>query len=1000
MNEKPVTRFHEFQDLMRYRITEVILVSTPYDKYVLEEAGELAERLSGEFRNLDLHYPPGLTGVSTGAEAIEIARSMPGNKLIVTTPQVRDMDAPTLARRVREAGLDVPVLLLAWDANDLGTWTRRAAAAGIERTFLWQGDATILVAMVKSLEDRRNLEHDVRDCGVQVLLVIEDVVRHWSSFLPRMYQTLLKTSQKVVREGLNQSQKILRMRARPKILLCTDYEEAAKVFEAYGNDVLGIVSDVEFPKGGVHSPVAGAEFARMVRGQFPDLPIVLHSTKPENEKLANELQTGFLRKGSADMLQQLERVMLDVFGFGDFVFRMPSGEEIARAASLAEMQRALVTLPAESLLYHGWRNHFSHWLKAHTEFDLANRLRPMSIQDFDGVEDLRRSALQTIGEYRRDLGQHVVAEFDRATFDFANDFYVLGSGSIGGKARGMAFVRRMLSEHGLRQRFRGVEISVPPTVVLGTKVFDDFLERNDLRKFALECTDDAEIARRFVASPLPEEVEKDLVVFLERAHWPLAVRSSSLLEDSQQQPFTGVYDTLMLANDAAEPGVRHAQLCEAIKRVYASTFTRGAKSYIAATPYRLEEEKMAVILQRVVGRRRGDRYYPDFAGVVRSHNFYPVEPMTAEDGIAAVALGLGCAVMHEGSSLRFCPRYPQSLLEVSTVEDVLANTQRRFFGLQLDGGAAGASMRETSFDLSVADEDGVLAKVASTWSPENDMIYDGTSRPGPRVVTFSPMLKLGTFPLAEVLEQLMEFGEEGMGMPVEIEFAAALDDTTGGMHEFGVLQVRPMPLMGEAESLDIGPVERERAITSSRRVLGNGRVEGIRDLVVVDFQRFDRANSREAAEEIDRLNAGLVAAQKPYVLIGVGRWGSRDPWLGIPVTWEQVSGARVIVEAGYRDFRVTPSQGSHFFQNLTAFNVGYFTVNPELGDGFVDWAWLDSLPAVSSRCHVRHIELPEPVVVTMNGKKGEGHVLKPERADAPVRVRTKRTKGTRRPKKP
>jgi CheY-like chemotaxis protein len=971
------SRFHEFQDLMRFRITEVILVSTPYDKFVLEEAGELSERLFGEFRNLDLHYPPGLTGVSTGKEAIELARTTPGNRLIITTPQVRDMDAATLARRVGELGLDVPVVLLARDANELAAWTGRAAASGIEHTFLWQGDAQILVAIAKTVEDRRNVEHDVRECGVQVIIVIEDLVRHWSSFLPRMYHVLLENSQRVVSEGLNLSQKILRMRARPKILLCTTYEEAETAFEAYHTDVMGIVSDVEFPRDGVNQPFAGIEFARMVRRRYPDIPIILHSTKPEYAALAPGLGAGFLLKGSPLMLKELEQVMLDVFGFGDFIFRMPDGEPVAKASNLAELQQVLSTLPEASLLNHSGRNDFSRWLKARTEFALAQRLRPVTIKDFTSPDALRAGLLKAIAEYRFEQGQRIVAEFDRASFDFASDFYRMGGGSIGGKARGVAFLRRMLGEHGLRRLFPGVEIRVPPTVVVGTQVFDDFLDENDLRAFALDCMDDDEIVRRFQQAPLPEYVERDLEALLEHATWPVAVRSSSILEDSQQQSFTGVYDTLMLRNNSPDAGVRLRQLSRAIRRVYASTFFRSAKGYFAATTYRLEEEKMAVMIQRIVGATRGNRYYPDFSGVVRSHNFYPIEPMKADDGIAAVALGLGRAVVQDGSSLRFCPRYPQNLVELSTVKDVLANTQRGFWALALDGPDGESTMREVRFDLSAAEKDGVLAALASTYSVENDAIYDGTSRAGPRFVTFAPILKLGVFPLPEILSTLLEIGEEGVSAAVEIEFAATLATRPGGEHEFAVLQVRPMSLMSEAESLEIGPVAPGSAIVVSRRVLGNGRVEGIRDLVVVDFQRFERSRSREAAEEIGRLNSQLLASRTPYLLIGVGRWGSRDPWLGIPVTWDQVSGARIIVEAGLRDLSVMPSQGTHFFQNLTSFNVGYFTVNPELGEGETDWEWLDAQPHLSAAAHVRHIRLAEPVVVAMDGRKGEGVVLKP-----------------------
>jgi len=981
MSQPTRPRFAEFQDLMRFRIMELVLVSTPYDKFILEEAGELSERLYGEFRSLDLHYPPALTGVSTGREALELARTRTGASLIITTPRVRDMDAAALARQVREEGLEAPIVLMARDASELAGWNGRAAEAGIEGMFLWQGDAQVVVAMAKTVEDRRNVEHDVRECGVQVIIVIEDLVRHWSSFLPRMYQVLLRNSQRVVREGLNLSQKILRMRARPKILLCTTYEEAEAVFQAYHEDVMGIVSDVEFPRAGVSEPLAGAEFARMVRSQHPDIPIILHSTKPGYEALANEIGAGFLLKGSPLMLERLEDIMLEVFGFGDFIFHRPDGEVVARASNLAEMQKCLASVPLDSMLYHSQRNHFSRWLKARTEFALARALRPVTIRDFPSTEALRDGLYRAIDDYRFDQRQHVVAEFDRSNFDFSSDFYRVGAGSIGGKARGVAFVRRTLGEYSMRRQFSGVEIGVPQTVVIGTEVFDSFLDDNDLRSFALACDDDAEIVRRFEEAPLPEEIERDLEVFLEHARWPLAVRSSSLLEDSQHHPFTGVYDTLMLRNNAPDAGSRMRDLARAIKRVYASTFCRTAKGYIAATTYRLEEEKMAVMLQRVVGAAHGPRYYPDFAGVVRSHNFYPVEPMQADDGIAAVALGLGCAVMNEGASLRFCPKYPQNLFELSSVEDVLANTQRRFWALPLQGGDADPAMREVAFELAAADEDGVLASVASTYSAQNYAIYDGTSRPGPRVVTFAPVLKLGLFPLAEILQSLMEIGEEGMGTAVEIEFAVTLARSPGEHHEFAVLQLRPMTLMSEAESLVVGPVVPGSAVAHSRRVLGNGRIEGVRDLVVVDFQKFERAHSREAAEEIGRINARLLASRTPYILIGVGRWGSRDPWLGIPVTWDQVSGARVIVEAGMRDLRVTPSQGSHFFQNLTAFNVGYFTVNPELGEGEVDWAWLDEQVPVSSRAHVRHIRLTEPMVVAMNGKTGEGVVLKPAAPD-------------------
>jgi len=969
--------FHEYQDLMRHRIMDILLVSTPYDTFILEEVGELQERLLGEFRNLDLHYAPGLTGVSSGADALRIARERAQANLIITTPHLADMDAAELARRARSEGLDVPVVLLAWDTRELAAFRARVDTSGLERVFLWQGDARILVAIVKSVEDRLNAAHDTEAVGVQVILLVEDNVRYYSSFLPVMYSELLHHSQRVITEGLNLSQKILRMRARPKILLCTSWEEAEAAFEAYADDVLGIISDVEFPRGGAKYRSAGADFARQVRAAYPDVPIILHSSRPENEALAHSVGANFLLKGSPVLLQELREVMLQDFGFGDFVFRRPDGSEADRASDLRQLEQKLGSVPEESIVHHAERNHFSRWLKARTEFALAHELRPRRLSDYGSPQALRESLIHSIAGYRRDQSRALVTDFDRADFDLSGDFYRMGGGSLGGKARGLAFVRRLLAEQGLRDRFPGVEIAVPTSAVLGTDVFDRFLDDNDLRQFAIECEDDALIQARFQAARFPEQAERDVASFLEQARWPLAVRSSSLLEDSQHQPFTGVYDTLMLANNAWSLGERLDRALLAIKRVYASTFSRQAKAYLKATAYRLEEERMAVILQRIVGASHGPRFYPDFSGVARSHNFYPTPPMAAGDGIVAIALGMGRAVVEGGACLRFCPRYPRSIQQFSSVEEMIETTQREFWALPLEATDGNAGMREERFTLSTAEADGTLAAVGSTYVAENEAIYDGLSRHGPRLVTFAPILKQGLFPLPEVLATLMQAGERGMGAPVEIEFAVSLAPTPGRKREFGFVQMRPLALMHETEALEIGDVDAGMVLCRSQRVLGNGRLEGIRDLVVVDFQRFERARSREAAAEVARLNGQLLASRTPYVLVGVGRWGSRDPWLGIPVTWDQVSGALVIVEAGLRDLMVTPSQGTHFFQNLTSFNVGYFTVNPEAGDGAVDWDWLDAQPPASNAAHVRHISLERPVLVLMNGKRSEGVILKP-----------------------
>ena len=972
----PPSRFHDFQDLMRFRIMDVLLVSTPYDAFLLEEVGELVQTL-GEFRNLDLHYAPGLTSVSTGASALELVRRQKNLNLIITTPHVGDMDAAELARHIRAEGIDIPVVLLAWDASELNGLAYDPA---IERAFLWQGDARILVAILKSVEDWRNVEHDATSVGIQVILLIEDNVRNYSSFLPEMYGELLHHSQRVSLEGLNSSQKILRMRARPKILLCTHFDEAEQAFRSYGDHVLGIISDVEFPRerGGKPHPRAGADFAAMARRIHPDIPIVLHSSKAENRRLAKELGTSFLLKDlkGPPVLQELRDVMLRDFGFGDFVFRSRlDGPEVERAGDLRSLEEKLRIIPEESLVYHSARNHFSRWLKARTEFSLAYALRPRKLADYPSLRALREDLIESISGYRREQSQAVVAVFDRSSFGFATDFYRIGEGSLGGKARGLAFARRLLSLHRLRRHFPGVEIAVPPAVVLSTGVFEEFLAQQDLRRFAVECDDDDEIRRCFEAAPFPEEAALDLAAFLEQATYPLAVRSSSLLEDSRNQPFTGVYDTLVLRNNSWSVAERVDQALRAVKRVYASTFSQAAKAYLLATGYSLDEEKMAVILQKIVGAAHGPRFYPDFSGVARSYNFYPVSPMTPEDGIAAVALGLGRAVVEGGTCLRFCPRYPGKIPQLATVSEALASTQRELWALSLAGDDL--EMREEAFGLETAEKDGTLAAVGSTWSPDNDVVYDGVARPGSRIVSFAPVLKHGLFPLAEILRTLMAVGREGMGTAVEIEFAVNLAVAPGKPKELGFLQMRPLALARESEAIEIGDADAGALLCRSRSVLGNGRLESLRDLVVVDFQRFERSRSREAAAEVGRLNAVLQAQRTPYLLVGVGRWGSRDPWLGIPVTWDQVSGAKVIVEAGLRDLKVTPSQGSHFFQNLTSFNVGFFTVNAEDGTGFLDWSWLDTQPQLSDKAHVRHLRLDKPVLVKMNGRAGEGVILKP-----------------------
>ena len=973
-----------FQDLMPYRVQDILLVSSLYDAFTLQEDGRLNELVMSEFVDLDTHHTPHITHVASGAEAIAKAKAQRQFNLVITTINPGDMDATQLAQRLADAGLDVPVLVLAYDHREFKDFESRADLSRIDRCFMWQGDARILLAMVNYVEDQRNVAHDTSTTGVQVVLLVEDSMRFYSSLLPTIYTEIIRQSANALGEGTNLSHKLVRLRARPKILLCTSYEEAWAQWSRYREFVLGVITDVEFPRGGAVARDAGFALARAIRAEAPDVPVLMQSGRAEYFAQAAEQGLPFVLKGSPTMLHELHGFIVEHFAFGDFIFRLPDGREVGRADDLRSLEAKVATVPAESLVYHGERNHFSTWLAARAEFGVAHRLRTQRVSDYQSPEDLRTKLIAAIAEYRTDQAQLQVGDFDREYFDASVPFFArIGGGSIGGKARGLAFVRRLVGLYGVNRRFEGVQVGVPPAVVIGTDVFDRFLADNDLLEIAFHGTDDAELARRFLAARLPDDVLADLDAFLRQVRWPLAVRSSSLLEDSQYQPFTGVYETFMLPNRHPDHDERLARLVEAVKRVYASTFTHNAKSYLRATPYRLEEEKMAVIIQKIVGAEHGPRFYPDFSGVARSYNFYPAAPLSAEDGVAAVALGLGRAVVEGGRVLTFCPRAPRNIIQFSSVSDILANSQRTFWAVDFDeGGDRGTEgieqgMRERSYDLDTAVADGTLRALGSTYSVENDAIYDGLSRPGVRLVSFAPILKHDLFPLGPLLSDLVEIGASGMNRPCEIEFAVRLAQQPGESHEFGFLQLRPLVLSREMHDLDLTSVDPATVVCRSPRVLGDGVVDNLRHAVVVDFHKFDRSATRDAARIIAGFNASLLERGLPYLLIGVGRWGSADPWLGIPVRWDEIAGARVIVEAGFRDFRVAPSQGSHFFQNLVSFQVGYFTTNPEFGDGFVDWEWLAAQPASQEEGHVRLIEFAKPLTVRMNGRRSEGVILKP-----------------------
>jgi hypothetical protein len=980
-SERYGSRAGGYRDLMSHQVRHVLLVSSLYESFILAEDGHLHERVLGKFLEASPREPPDLTRVSSGREALKMLRS--GHRrvdLVITSPDLGDMDAVKLAATMADEGIKVPVTLLAYDREELRAVEKRLDDTGILASFLYQGDARILMAIVQAVEDRLNVERDTR-IGVPVFLVVEDNVRFYSAFLPVIYSEVHHLSESVQFEAGNRLQRIMRMRARPKIIMATTYERALRDFQRYRTSIMGVFSDMQFPRGGEPDPDAGRALVQAIRALEPETPISLQSSHEENKEVAQELEVGFLLKGSPDFLQQLRRYLAEHLFFGDFVFRNEAGDEIARAPDLKALVAKLDTIPGESVAYHALRHDFSRWLRARAEFGLAAKLRPRLLEDFPSVEALRASLIHDIDRYRRERNRGSVNPFRPDLFDGEEGIVQIGGGSLGGKGRGLAFASRLLDEVRLSERFPGVRIDVPAAVVLGTGVFDQFLDDNDLRSFALQSEDEEETLQRILAAPLPPEIVTALEKVLNVVHGPLAVRSSSLLEDSPQQPLAGIYGTWILPNDAPEVEARLAQLVDAVKRVYATTFGRKARAFLDATPYRLEEEAMAVIIQRVVGARHGDRFYPHIAGVARSHNYYPQPPARPEDGIAAVALGLGKTVAEGEPCLRFAPPHPGHILDHSSVEGMLENAQREFWALHLgekppDGGwtSDGPLVR---LSLRDAEGDGTLAPVASTYSAENDAVYDGIGRQGVRLVTFAPVLKHELFPLAEILRELLILGMAGTRLPVEIEFAATLGGR-GELSEMAFLQLRPVAPSREDADVDLASIPRARIFCESPSTLGHGKVDRLTDWIIVDRNRYERSQSAEVAAAVAHFNGILAAEGRTYGLIGVGRWGSTQPWLGIPVKWEDISGARVIVEAGFRDFRVTPSQGTHFYQSLASLGVGYFTVNAHAGEGFVDWDWLDGIPAVDAQGPVRLLRFASPAVALMDGSERHGVLLKPE----------------------
>jgi CheY-like chemotaxis protein len=975
-------RLKKFQKLMRYKIQEILLVSSIYDYYLFEEDGRLYELIRSEYQNLNLSQAPEITHVTTGEEAIELLKGDHNFDLIITTLHIEDTHVVKFANQVKSLGIELPIILLAYDNKERKELTTHYDISVFERIFIWSGDFHLLIGIIKYIEDKMNVVEDTQNIGVQVIILVEDNVKFYSSYLPLVYTEIFNQSQRLIQEGINITHKFLRMRARPKILLCTTYEEAWRYFEMYEENVLGIITDNNFRHYGVRDLEAGLKFATAVKERHKDIPILIQTSDKDLEEKVKKIGASFLYKNSPRLLHDLREFMLDHFGFGDFIFELRDGTAVGRAVNLRELADQISKIPEESLLHHAEGNHFSRWLKARTEFYLAYQLRPRKVTDFESPEHLRQDLINAIHSYLEERAKGVISDFSKETFDPKNSFARIGGGSLGGKARGLGFINTLIANYNIKYLFKGVEISVPSAVVIGTEVFDLFMNDNNLESFAFNETNDIKITQKFIeAFHFPKEVKQKLYDFLEIIKEPLAVRSSSLLEDAQFQPFAGVYQTYMLPNSNPDINVRLDELLQTIKAVYASTYHIKAKDYMKATAYRLEEEKMAVIVQKLVGSDHKGKFYPDFAGVGKSFNFYPVPPQKSDDGIALVALGLGKTVVEGGNTVRFCPRFPKHLLQFFSTKETLMHAQQDFFALDLNGKLdhhpeSTKDPLVKRYDLLESESDGTLYTVGSTYSSEDEAVYDGISRSGVRVVTFAPILKHKMFPLPEILNMLLGLGTWGMGSPVEIEFAVNLSVPPDKPKEFAMLQMRPLVISRELDELkvDFTPAE---LICQSSQVLGNGATDGIYDLVMVDNDKFERSNSKAVAMEIAKLNSKLLNEKKPYVLIGIGRWGSLDPWLGIPVTWDQISGAAAIVESGFKDFEVEPSQGSHFFQNITSFRVGYFTVDAAHKIGFIDWDWLLAQPAVQELEFAKHLQFKNPLSVRINGHKNIGIILKP-----------------------
>jgi len=981
-----------FNDLIPFRVHEVLLVSSPYDAFILQEDGHLTERMFFEYREISLSSAPRFTHATNGEEAIALLKSRRFD-LVVTMTSLADSDIIEFSRRVKELSPGMPVVVLALDRVEVSRLEETGGLGELDGAFVWNGDLSILLAVIKTVEDRKNVDHDVALGNVRVILMIEDSPQYYSALLAVLYRELMRQSLSLYAEGLSEIYRKMYTMSRPKVLHARSYEAGVEMLERYRQNVLAVICDIRIPRGGQPDPKGGLDFARFARSYDPDLPLLLQSAEAQNREEANSLGAAFLDKNSPSLLAEIEEFLSLRLGFGDFIFRTSDGREFDRARDLRELEEKLASIPDDVLEYHAVRNDISIWLMARSEFELAEELRPQRVSDYPDLSACRSTLVTALRDNRERVHRGVVSDFSSDHFE-SDIFSRFGGGYLGGKARGIAFLHQTLSDLEPGE-FPTLAVRIPQSIVIATDEFDSFLENNGLRDFAVECDDDREIRRRFLRGRLSESLISMLEKVADRFDCPLAVRSSSLLEDSMHRPFAGIYSTLMVPNQAADPMERLRELSWAVKLVYASTFSENAKSFLAATGSRIEEEKMAVILQRVVGRQFQRRFYPHFSGLVQSRNYYPIGPQKSEDGIAHVALGLGRQIVDGGMALRFSPKHPQVMPQFSNLDLLLDHSQRGFWALDLDRALPEAEVDLYSTlrycDLDVAEKDGTLSFIASVASVSDGYLKDDLRSPGPRVLTFNNILKHKAIPLARTLTRILQITERGLACPVEVEFACDLGDLGRSKgpgrsrHDprLYLLQVRPLGNLWDAESEVSADFPRGELLCFSQGSLGHGVIRDVRDVVYVRPDRWEPSANRAIAQEIGQLNHSLKAESRGYILIGPGRWGTADEWLGIPVQWAQISSAKVIIEASPPGYEVDPSQGTHFFHNITSQGIGYLTVPPG-ADGdethpeyFLDGAWLDAQAAVAETEHLRHLRFEQPLRVVLNGRDGTARIGKP-----------------------